>query len=130
MPKIGGWPPSGFGGRLRTLREGAGLSQQGLAESAGCHWMTVAKLERGAQEPAWPLVLALAKALGVSCEAFQNGEPAEPRPRGRPPKAAPGVPPAAELEEQAEAGAKAKRPPKPAPAQPAAKRPPRRKEER
>jgi hypothetical protein len=52
--------------------------------------MTVAKLERGVQEPAWPLVLALAKALGVTCEAF-NGEAAseapEPRSPGRPRKA-------------------------------------------
>lgn len=70
MTKRGGWPASGFGGRLRTLREGAGLSQQQLADQAGCHRFTVAKLERAEQEPAWPLVLALAEALGVTCEAF------------------------------------------------------------
>jgi hypothetical protein len=32
--------------------------------------MTVNKLEREIQEPAWPLVLALGKALGVDCMAF------------------------------------------------------------
>jgi hypothetical protein len=34
----------------------------------------VAKLERGVQEPAWPLVLALAKALGVNCLAFTDNK--------------------------------------------------------
>jgi hypothetical protein len=59
---------------------------------AGCNQFTAAKLEGGFQEPAWPLVLALAKALGVTCEAF-NGKAAptqaEARPRGRPRKAEP-----------------------------------------
>jgi DNA-binding XRE family transcriptional regulator len=90
MSKIGGWPPTGFGVRLRALREQAGLTQGALAERAGCNPFTVAKLEGGRQEPAWPLVLALARALGVSCEAFNGavaGEPAQARPRGRPPKA-------------------------------------------
>jgi transcriptional regulator with XRE-family HTH domain len=90
MSKIGGWPRTGFGGRLRALREGAGLSQRELADKTGCNQFTVAKLERGLQEPAWPLVLALAKALGVTCEAFNGeatGEPYELGPRGRPAKA-------------------------------------------
>jgi transcriptional regulator with XRE-family HTH domain len=89
MTKQGGWPPSGFGDRLRRLREKAGLTQRQLAEHAGCNAFTVAKLERGAQEPAWPLVLALARALNVSCEAFTqpvDGPAPEPK-RGRPPKA-------------------------------------------
>jgi transcriptional regulator with XRE-family HTH domain len=90
MTKIGGWPSSGFGIRLRALREARGWTAQRLAEASGCHLMTISKLERGVQEPAWPLVLALAKALGVSVEAFvetpASPDP-EPRPRGRPPKA-------------------------------------------
>lgn len=91
MTKQGGWPPSGFGQRLRTLREQAGLSQAQLADAAGCNRFTIAKMERGLQEPAWPLVLALCKALGVECTAFTKSlaaVPAEPRPRGRPRKAA------------------------------------------
>jgi DNA-binding XRE family transcriptional regulator len=87
MSKQGGWPSTGFGGRLRKLREEAGLSQQQLADLAACNRFTVAKLERGTQEPAWPLVLALAKALGVTCEAFNAGlvgVQVEKRPRGRP----------------------------------------------
>jgi putative transcriptional regulator len=92
MTRQGGWPPSGFGGRLQQLREQAGLTQAELAERAGCFALTVSKLERGAQEPAWPLVLALARALGVTSEAFvlPAGEPPAPprsRPRGRPRKA-------------------------------------------
>jgi transcriptional regulator with XRE-family HTH domain len=99
MTKQGGWPPSGFGGRLKDLREQAGMSQARLAERAGCHPLTVSKIERGLHEPAWPLVQALARALGVTCAAFDlpAGEapappaPPEPRPRGRPRKAeAPG----------------------------------------
>ncbi len=70
----------------------AGLSQPELAEKAGCNKFTIAKLEQGRQEPAWPLVLALCDALSVSSEAFRPvpGEtPVDesPRPRGRPKKA-------------------------------------------
>jgi transcriptional regulator with XRE-family HTH domain len=72
MTKRGGWPESGFGRRLKATREAKGLSQAQLAEAAGCHTFTISKLERGEQEPAWPLVLALAKALGVDCKAFQG----------------------------------------------------------
>jgi len=82
---------SGFGARLRQLREAAGLTQEGLAEQAGMHRFGIAKLERGEREPAWATVQSLAKALGVNCLAFQDdGEtvhPAEPaRTRGRPKK--------------------------------------------
>src|SRR5260370_7419549 len=92
MPGRGDFPESGFGGRLKAVREGAGVSQEELARRAGCSTFTVSRLERGAQEPNWPLVLALARALGVSCEAFV-GPPAAGRPaprRGRPRKATAG----------------------------------------
>src|SRR5579875_3867528 len=91
MTKQGGWEATGFAVRLRAVREQAGLSQRELAERAGCNVFTLSKLERGTQEPAWPLVLALARALGVECMAFQptgNQLPEESaRPRGRPRKA-------------------------------------------
>lgn len=90
MTRQGGWPKSGFGAVLRRLREQTEKTQGQLAEDAGCHPQTIVKLEAGSQEPAWPLVLALCKALGVSCEAFRQAEekPAEaPAPkRGRPKK--------------------------------------------
>ena len=87
MTKNGGWPSTQFGNRLRVLRANAGLSQKQLAERAQCNVFTVAKLERGTQEPAWPLVLALADALGVTCLAFVEGtgsEDSAPIRRGRP----------------------------------------------
>jgi transcriptional regulator with XRE-family HTH domain len=74
MTKRGGWPPTGFGARLRALRSAQGLTQGDLAERAKCNRFTVNKLERGLQEPAWPLVLALAKALGVPVGAFARDE--------------------------------------------------------
>ena len=79
MGMIGGWESTGFGARLKAIREAAGLSQRQLATAAGCHVITVSKLERGAQEPAWPLVRKLRDALGVSLEDF---EPAKKR-KGR-----------------------------------------------
>jgi transcriptional regulator with XRE-family HTH domain len=82
--------PTGFAGRLRVLREAAGLTQQQLAEKAGFYKFTIAKFEQGIQEPTWPTVLALAAALGVDCRAFQAGnDGTEEQPRrgpGRPPK--------------------------------------------
>jgi DNA-binding XRE family transcriptional regulator len=93
-----------FAGRLRELREGAGLTQTGLAEKAGLTREGVAQLETGRRKPAWETVLALCRALGCSCEAFtqppaerlpagpgrprkgQAEEPAPKRPRGRPRK--------------------------------------------
>jgi transcriptional regulator with XRE-family HTH domain len=65
------WPSTGFGERLKAVREAAGQSQQRLADAVGVAVMTVSRLERGAQEPAWPLVLAFSDALGVSTEAFR-----------------------------------------------------------
>ena len=67
-----------FGARVRELREAAGLSQQALADLAGMHRQGVHKLEAGEREPAWGSVLALAKALGVSVAAFEEGS--APRP--------------------------------------------------
>ncbi len=89
----GGWPATGFGLRLRALRLEAGLTQKALGLLAGVHAVTVVKLEAGSQEPAWPLVIALAAALGRDTAAFQlrNGEEPPPPPprhakRGRPRK--------------------------------------------
>lgn len=96
MTKLGGWESSGFGVRLRLLREATGLYQGQLAERAGTTQSTVAKLEAGTQEPAWPLVVALAEALGATPNDFlpRNGDQAPPPPkRGRPPKQAPAEPP-------------------------------------
>jgi putative transcriptional regulator len=74
--------PRWFGGRLRELRTQAGLSQPQLAGKVGMNKDALARLERGERLPSWPTVLALAEALGVSCEAFTQ-HPAEQAPPGR-----------------------------------------------
>jgi transcriptional regulator with XRE-family HTH domain len=69
-----------FGKILKALREKAGLTQAELSERAGINRTSLARLETDVFTPAWPTVQSLAKALGVSCEAFQAEEPAnEPR---------------------------------------------------
>jgi transcriptional regulator with XRE-family HTH domain len=82
-----------FAGRLRELRETAGLTQGQLADKAGLTREGVAQLETGRRKPVWETVLALTDALGVSCDAFAQ-EPVRsylPGP-GRPPKPAPAQP--------------------------------------
>jgi transcriptional regulator with XRE-family HTH domain len=77
-----------FAGRLRELREKAGLSRGQLAERAGMKSAAgIRNLEQGVRLPSWETVLALCEALGVSCDAFTQ-EPGElPPPRaGRPKK--------------------------------------------
>jgi transcriptional regulator with XRE-family HTH domain len=70
-----------FGGRLRELREHAVLTQAQLGEAAGVQRLAIARWEAGTREPGWLNVLALCKALGVSCEEFTK-EPAEREPPG------------------------------------------------
>jgi transcriptional regulator with XRE-family HTH domain len=69
----------GFQARLKRLRLGAGLTQQGLALVAELSVSTVARLEQGGR-PATATVSALAKALGVAVGQLQpsrqNGRPA------------------------------------------------------
>jgi transcriptional regulator with XRE-family HTH domain len=73
-----------FGPRLRSLREAVGLTQQQLADRVGVKWESVSRWERGTREPSWGNVLALGKALGVPCTAFQGeeGEQATKAPAG------------------------------------------------
>jgi transcriptional regulator with XRE-family HTH domain len=66
-----------FGDRLKELREAAGLSQEGLARAAGISTSAVSKLEQKLVDPGWQTVQALARALGVSCQAFESDAPVE-----------------------------------------------------
>lgn len=84
MPGRGENEPTGFGRRLREVREGKSMTQKQLADAAGIHVNTVARLEREEQEPAWPLVLKLGKALGVDCTVFTSA----PEPAGDSPESA------------------------------------------
>lgn len=54
-----------FGLRVRSIREGKGLSQEQLAELAGLHRTYVSSLERGQRNVGVDNILALASALGV-----------------------------------------------------------------
>src|SRR5438128_1497912 len=81
-----------FAGRLRELRERAGLTQEQLAREAGLDKDSISRLERSRWQPTWETVVALAAALGVECTAFLQPPaempPARPgRPRKTPPPA-------------------------------------------
>ncbi len=79
MAGRGKLPDSGFGPALSGLRAAKGLTQKELAEAAGLHPNTVAKLERSDQEPNWPVVIALAGALGITPNEFRPAKPEKPR---------------------------------------------------
>lgn len=63
-------PPSGFGVRLRELRIAAKMTQQELGERLGLRLEAVSRYERGMAEPAWPVVVQFAAALGVRPNDF------------------------------------------------------------
>src|SRR4051794_14736934 len=78
-----------FGETLRHLRESGGLTQTGLAEKSGVKLRTIQGWEQGYRCPVSPDFFRLVRALGVSCEVFndQSEPPPQPvRPRGRPAK--------------------------------------------
>ncbi len=96
--------PEWFAGRLRELRESAGLSRQQLADLAGMKLGGVRDLEQGVRKPSWETVVALCKALKVGCDQFLQ-EPGDlpPPQAGRPrkadtPAATPSTPRAGSLE--------------------------------
>lgn len=61
-----------FAGALRRLRDRAGLTQQALADRAGISRKYLSELERGLQQPSWPVVLGLAAALGCRTDDFRR----------------------------------------------------------
>jgi transcriptional regulator with XRE-family HTH domain len=63
---------TGFGSRLRHLREAAGLTQKQLADRLGVGPSRVSDLERGHREPGWRVACQIADALGVSVEQFRS----------------------------------------------------------
>jgi transcriptional regulator with XRE-family HTH domain len=80
--------PANFPMRLKQLRSRANLTQAALAARAGIGQRTISHLEQGQTEPVWSTVLALAKALGVTCDTLAappegDNEPVKPGP-GRP----------------------------------------------
>jgi transcriptional regulator with XRE-family HTH domain len=75
-----------FASRLAALRGAAGISQYRLAQISGVAKQTLSKLEMGETAPSWETVQLLARALGVSCEAFMidDVQPPPPPPVKRP----------------------------------------------
>jgi transcriptional regulator with XRE-family HTH domain len=76
-----------FAERLRELRDRAGLSEARLAEASGLMFGTVHGYGLGRRKPSFAAVVKIARALGVTCEAFANctdvsaEEPAKKQPR-------------------------------------------------
>ncbi len=54
-----------FGKHLRKLREGKGLTQEGLADLAGLHFTYIGQIERGKRNPSLINLERLAKALKI-----------------------------------------------------------------
>ncbi len=85
-----------FAEKLRQLRQTAGLSESGLAARSGVSFGAIHNYGLGLRKPTFRAVLKIARALGVSCEAFAacedvgaeagDGRPAH-RPPGRPRRA-------------------------------------------
>lgn len=104
-----------FAGRLKELRVGAGLTQEGLATRAKLSKAGIADLEQGRREPAWATVIALAEALGVTCQAFLEEPTVTEKAKPGRPRQTPDAPP---LEQVANRERKRREPrPKPKPQQ-------------
>jgi DNA-binding XRE family transcriptional regulator len=73
-----------FGDRLRELRDRAGLTQQQLARKAIVALATLRGLERRQRRPSWNSVVKLARALGVSADAFADCDEVKEGPRHGP----------------------------------------------
>jgi transcriptional regulator with XRE-family HTH domain len=61
-----------FAEKLRQLRDGAGLSEARLADAAGLTFASVHGYGLGRRTPSFPAVVKLSRALGVSCEVFDD----------------------------------------------------------
>jgi transcriptional regulator with XRE-family HTH domain len=61
------------GGRIRALRQTRGMSQQALAERAGCLRTSVTNIEAGRQAVVTDTFVAIAESLGVSPASLLPG---------------------------------------------------------
>jgi excisionase family DNA binding protein len=68
--------PQRAGGRLRALREAAGLSQIALGAASGLSHEFISRLETGRSWPKAATVQALAQVLGVAPQHFVGSDPA------------------------------------------------------
>ena len=78
-PKREFYPPSGFGRRLRQLREKAGINPYELTRVVGASHAVVPLIESGKiLSPKVGLALNLAEALGTTTQYLDRGEGQEP----------------------------------------------------
>jgi DNA-binding XRE family transcriptional regulator len=82
--------PVTFGEQQAEFRRQAGMTQQRLAEATGINVWTLRGYEQNRREPNWKAALKVARALGVTVEAFADctslhDEDAEESPKPRKP---------------------------------------------
>src|SRR4029078_2671765 len=87
-----------FGAVVRAKRKSLGLSQEKLAEKAGCDRQSINRVENAASSPSLDRVFKLADALGMSLsdlfDEFDRVDATAPNQNGSPPRGAPhGAPP-------------------------------------
>lgn len=63
-----------IGQKIKTLRKGQGLSQEGLGEKIGVDRSNISAWETDKAEPRWTNVKAMAKLFGVSIEQLLEEE--------------------------------------------------------
>lgn len=78
-----------FAERMKQLREGASMTQEGLATASGVPVGSVRNYEQGHRIPAFGAIVKIAAALGTDCRAFADcsdisaEEPEKPKKRPR-----------------------------------------------
>jgi transcriptional regulator with XRE-family HTH domain len=78
-----------FAEKMRELRDAKGLSEAKLADATGIAFGTLHNYAIGRRPPPFGAVVRIAKALGVTCEAFagctdvtgEDDEPEKPAPK-------------------------------------------------
>ncbi|MEM9357403.1 MAG: helix-turn-helix transcriptional regulator [Pseudomonadota bacterium] len=72
-----------FPARLKALRKGAGMTQDQLAELAGCSSVALSKFESGVNLPSFENLVALSASLCIPVDdlvgSFQNEESTNPK---------------------------------------------------
>lgn len=61
-----------FAEKLKAIRTEQGISERGLAEVAGVPYGALHTYAIGTRKPSFAYVVKIARALGVSCEAFAD----------------------------------------------------------
>lgn len=61
-----------FAEKLKAIRIEKGLSERGLADAAGVPYGALHTYAIGTRKPSFAYVVKIARALGVTCEAFSD----------------------------------------------------------